>query len=222
MTARVTRNILVVPTMYTLMSLNEYMTHRYFQHLEFNRPDNFIKLKNLLSRFTGKSPLDHKMAGDGHVEHHAETYDDMSLKNDARWRSNAVAKALDADPFRGTAFHWKATLLMTIQMIPSAFPTYMLMGWSARATLAILLPSMLIHAIVWNAVHPPMHGLPPVALKFGFGTGFPGGAALSRWILESAYGRFICASIVVRAHALSIRLVSPLLRSPRAISRCCR
>jgi hypothetical protein len=192
MAARITRNILVVPTMYTLMSLNEYMTHRYFQHLEFNRPGNFMMLKNLLSRFTGKEPMDHKVPGDGHVEHHAETYDDMSLKNDARWRSNSVAKALDADPFRGTAFHWSATMLMTIQMLPSVFPTYLLMGWSALHTLAILLPSMLIHAIVWNAVHPTMHGLPPVALKFGFGTGaVPGGKAFSNWILESRYGRYI-------------------------------
>jgi hypothetical protein len=69
MAARITRNILVVPTMYTLMSLNEYMTHRYFQHLEFNRPGNFMMLKNLLSRFTGKEPMDHKVPGDGHVEH---------------------------------------------------------------------------------------------------------------------------------------------------------
>jgi len=189
--AIVIRNILVVPTMYTLMSLNEYMTHRYFQHLEFNRVGNFMGIKNMYARITGNEAESCKVPGDGHVEHHAETYDDMSLKNDERWRSNKVAKALDEDVYRGTAFHWSATMIMTIQMSPSVFPTYMLMGWSPLATLAILVPSMLLHAIVWNAVHPPMHGLPPVTLKFGFGTGVPGGEAFSKWLLESAYGRFI-------------------------------
>ena len=28
-----------------------------------------------------------KLKGGGHVEHHAETYDDMSLKKDERWRA---------------------------------------------------------------------------------------------------------------------------------------
>ena len=32
--------------MYVLMSLNEYMTHRYFQHLEFNRPESLPWLKS--------------------------------------------------------------------------------------------------------------------------------------------------------------------------------
>ena len=37
-----TRIVAALPTMYCLMSLNEYMTHRYFQHLEFNRPYTYI------------------------------------------------------------------------------------------------------------------------------------------------------------------------------------
>jgi hypothetical protein len=192
MAATVVRDIAALPTMYTLMSLNEYMTHRYFQHLEFNRPENFRGLKGVYAQITGEPANSCKVPGDGHVEHHAETYDDMSLKNDERWRSNSVAKALDADVYRGTAFHWSATLIMTIQMSPSVFPTYLLMGWTPLETLAILLPCMLLHAVIWNAVHPPMHGLPPVTLRFGFGTGaVPGGEAFSRWLLESAYGRYI-------------------------------
>ena len=188
--ATVVRDLSALPTMYALMSANEYMTHRYFQHLEFNRPETFPELKALIATVTG-DPVAPKVAGDGHVEHHAETYDDMSLKNDERWRANAVSKALDDDIYRGTAFHWHATAIMTLQMAPSVFPTYMLMGWSPLETLAILLPSMLLHAIVWNAIHPPMHGLPPVSLSMGFGTVLPGGEAFSEWLLESAYGRYI-------------------------------
>jgi len=47
---------------------------------------------------------------------------------------------------------------MTAQMLPSVLPTYMAMGFSPGETMAILLPSMLVHAVVWNAIHPPMHG----------------------------------------------------------------
>lgn len=176
--------------MYCLMSLNEYMTHRYFQHLEFNRPESLPWLKSLIARATG-DPVAPKVPGDGHVEHHAETYDDMSLKNDERWRSNSVAQQLDDDEFRGTAFHWSATAIMTTQMLPSVLPTYALMGWSLPETFAILLPSMLVHAAAWNAIHPPMHGLAPVPLSAGFGTRLPGGQAFSNWLLESAYGRWI-------------------------------
>jgi len=191
--ATVIRDVAAVPTMYCLMSLNAYMTHRYFQHLEFNRPGELQWIKDIYAKVTN-DPVPPKVPGDGHVEHHAETYDDMSLKNDEKWRSNAVSKALDADVYRGTAFHWSATLIMTIQMLPSVLPTYTLMGWSLQETMAILLPSMLVHAIIWNAIHPPMHGLPPVKLTAGFGTELPGGAAFSEWLLESAYGRYVYAN----------------------------
>ena len=189
--ATIVRDIAVVPTMYALMSANEYMTHRYFQHLEFNRPESLLWLKSIIAKVTA-DPVAPKVPGDGHVEHHAETYDDMSLKNDEKWRANSVAKSLDDDAFRGTAFHWSATAIMTVQMMPSVLPTYALMGWSLPESMAILLPCMLLHAVVWNAVHPPMHGLPPVPLSAGFGTAsFSAGPEFSEWIVESAYGRYI-------------------------------
>ena len=188
--ASVIRGVAVLPTMYALMSLNEYMTHRYFQHLEFNRPDSLLWLKSIIAKATG-DPVAPKVPGDGHVEHHAETYDDMSLKSDERWKTTKASMSLDDDAWRGTAFHWSATAIMTVQMMPSVLPTYMSMGFSLGESFAILLPSMLLHAIVWNAIHPPMHGLPPVALSAGFGTVLPGGPEFSEWILESAYGRWI-------------------------------
>ena len=49
----VIRGAAVLPTMYALMSLNEYMTHRYFQHLEFNRPDSLLWLKAIIAKVTG-------------------------------------------------------------------------------------------------------------------------------------------------------------------------
>jgi len=190
LTGTIIRDLAVLPTMYGLMSLNEYMTHRYFQHLEFNRPDSLLWLKSVIAKVSG-DPVAPKVPGDGHVEHHAETYDDMSLKSDERWKSTKASMSLDDDAWRGTAFHWSATGIMTVQMMPSVLPTYMSMGFSLPEALAILLPSMLLHAVVWNAIHPPMHGLPPVPLGAGFGADVPFGAEFSEWILESPYGRYI-------------------------------
>ena len=65
--ASVIRGAAVLPTMYALMSLNEYMTHRYFQHLEFNRPDSLLWLKAIIAKVTG-DPVAPKVPGDGHVE----------------------------------------------------------------------------------------------------------------------------------------------------------
>ena len=70
--ASVIRNAAALPAMYAMMSANEYMTHRYFQHLEFNRPESLLWLKSIIAKVTGDETPP-KLKGDGHVEHHAET-----------------------------------------------------------------------------------------------------------------------------------------------------
>ena len=161
---------LAAPVLYALMSINEYATHRWYQHEEFNRDHAFQRFCQRVARLVRNRPMFTKdgrrniikIKGGGHVEHHAETYDDMSLKKDPRWRRTKAAASLDEDEFRGTAFTWEVTGLMTIQMLPSTLPTFALLGFNLLQTFAILLPGMLIHALVWNMLHPPMHGLPPV------------------------------------------------------------
>ena len=111
------------------------------------------------------SPKVPNVRGGGHVEHHAETLDDMTLKTDARWRATKVAKSLDDDVYRGTAFTWSVTGAMTIQMLFTTLPVFMgLLRFRFVTTMAILLPGMLVHALVWNALHPNMHALPDVPL----------------------------------------------------------
>jgi len=167
-----------IPALYALMSVNEYATHRWYQHEEFNRDHAFNRLFQRLLHFTKKRPLTVERAGKqynnvvkifggGHVEHHAETYDDMSLKKDDKWRATKAAKSLDSDTFRGTAFTWTVTAMMTGQMLPTSLPVFALMGFTLLETFAVLLPGMLIHALVWNMLHPPMHGLPDVPGSFG-------------------------------------------------------
>ena len=164
--------LISIPTLYALMSVNEYATHRWYQHEEFNRDHAFQRFCQRVAFFLRKRPLFKedgrrnmiKLFGGGHVEHHAETYDDMSLKKDPRWRKTKAAASLDSDEFRGTAFTWAVTGIMTVQMLPSTLPVFALLGFSLLETLAVLLPGMLVHALVWNMLHPPMHGLPNVPL----------------------------------------------------------
>jgi len=167
--------LISIPTLYSLMSVNEYVTHRWYQHEEFNRNHAFNKFFQRALHLLRKRPLlledgrnnIVKIKGGGHVEHHAETYDDMSLKKDNRWMQTPAAKSLNADKFRGTAFTWFVTFLMTVQMLPTTLPVFALMGFSLLETFAVLLPGILVHALVWNMLHPPMHGLPTVPGTFG-------------------------------------------------------
>ena len=85
------------------------------QHEEFNRDHAFQRFCQHVAKLFRKRPLwlpdgrrnMIKLKGGGHVEHHAETYDDMSLKKDPRWRRTPAAASLDSDAFRGTAFTWE-------------------------------------------------------------------------------------------------------------------
>jgi hypothetical protein len=143
-----TKYILAVPAMYSLMSVNEYITHRYYQHLEITKVGFF---KNILK--SPKKIVDF-IKTNGHVEHHAETLDDMSLRMDAKWLDAAPAKVLDNDVYRGTAFSWPSVFLMTLQMLPTTIPVFLTLGFSLGWTFGFLLVSMSIHTLIWNALHP--------------------------------------------------------------------
>lgn len=152
-------NLAAVPLMYGLMSVNEYVTHRYYQHTDVNRIPLF-------------KSLNVRVRGGGHPEHHAETLDDMSLKSDARWMASPAAKVLDVDKYRGTAFNWLAIAGMFLQMCVSCIPVMkLLLGFSALTTIKWIVPSLLLHTTMWNALHPHMHGLPDVGLLDGPPTG---------------------------------------------------
>jgi len=167
--------VAAIPTIYALMSVNEYITHRWYQHEEFNRDNMMQRFCQRVAAFLTRRPMKTadgknnliKVNGGGHVEHHAETYDDMSLKKDARWRRTPASAHLDEDDFRGTAFTWKVTCLMMVQMLPSTLPVMALLGFKVYQSAAMIPPAILLHAYVWNMLHPPMHGLGDVPLSFG-------------------------------------------------------
>ena len=128
--------------MYSLMSFNEYITHRFYQH--------------------GDAKFDNKYLGGNniHIEHHAETLDDMSLKTDANWLTSPAAKKLEGNPYRGTAFTYKVVRLMFLQMLPTCLPILHWMGFSALSSLMLIVSGLFVHTAVWNALHPAMHYLP--------------------------------------------------------------
>lgn len=49
--------------MYAIMSVNEYVTHRYYQHAEVNKNPIFKAISSIFGM--------EKVRGGGHVEHHA-------------------------------------------------------------------------------------------------------------------------------------------------------
>jgi len=153
-----------VPTMYSLLSLSEYFTHRIYQHADWNKNAIIQFCASLILRNQGKG---HKIKGGGHVEHHAETLDDMSLRSDERWKTSPAALSLNGDPYRGTAFTWPVTFLMFLQLLITCVPVMGIMGWSPLATIGWIVPSLLAHTLVWNTIHPAMHGLQDPLFKEG-------------------------------------------------------
>ena len=161
--ATAVRWILAAPTMYAIVSFNEYVTHRYYQHAEFNKTPWMQKLACVL---TGKKEAP-KCDGGGHIEHHAETLDDMSLKTDPKWLNSAPAKMLVNSKYRGTAFEYDVTGLMLLQMIPTSLPILALMGFSLPSMVALTVGATALHAFIWNSLHPAMHGMEDIPLSEG-------------------------------------------------------
>ena len=167
--------VLAAPVMYSMMSANEYITHRWYQHAEMSKV-GWWKALGLP-----------KIKGGGHVEHHAETRDDMSLKlDDPKWVTTPAAKSLDSDKYRGTAFTWLTSAIMTLQMTLTSAPIFtLLMGFSLKSFFVMLMPSMLLHTLVWNCLHPNMHGLPDIPITEG-----PPARALA-FLRNSAYFKWL-------------------------------
>lgn len=156
--------------MYAIMSFNEYVAHRYYQHLGINKEPLYRWFRKTFNLDAAKSS--------GHVEHHKETLDDMTLDQ----RPHPV---LDGDPFRGTAFSWYVSFLMTTEIAIQSYPVLWLMGWSFKASTAALFVGLVFHAAVWQTLHPAMHELPDPPLAYGI----PGWSL--KWIRNSGYFRWL-------------------------------
>ena len=191
------RWILAAPTMYAIVSFNEYITHRYYQHAEFNKTD---WMKKIACMVTGKEKAP-KCDGGGHIEHHAETLDDMSLKTDPKWLESPPAKMLENSKYRGTAFEYDVTGLMIGQMIPTSVPILALMGFSLPSMVGLILGATGLHALVWNSLHPAMHGMEDIPLKDGLNFPLPFAKALRKtsyynWLYKNHMGHHVMSGRV--------------------------
>lgn len=60
---------------------------------------------------------------------------------------------ISQDPWRGTAFTWKVSGLMTLQMLPSVLPLFIFaFKFTLLQTMGILMPGMLLHGTVEFAI----------------------------------------------------------------------
>jgi len=156
--------------MYVIMSCNEYVVHRYYQHLGINK---LAIVRWLRSKFNMRA-----MKTSGHIEHHKETLDDMSL-------DIKPEPILDADPFRGTAFSWSVSAMMTFEIAIQSYPFLWLCGWSFKASTIALAAAMFLHAAVWQTLHPNMHELPDPPVSYGV----PGWSM--KFLRNSGYFKFL-------------------------------
>jgi len=164
------RGVVGLAGLYAIMSFNEYVVHRYYQHLGIN--------KNPIYRFLRTKCGFPLVASSGHVEHHKETLDDMTL-------DRRPSVKLDADPFRGTAFSCDVSAMMTGQIAVQSYPFLWLCGWSFKASTIALFAAMLLHAAVWQTLHPAMHELPDPPLTYGV----PGWSL--KFLRSSGYFKFL-------------------------------
>jgi len=156
--------------LYFIMSLNEYIVHRYYQHLGINTTAMYRWLRRKFGLVSLRSS--------GHMEHHKETLDDMTLDI----RSHPI---LDNDPYRGTAFSWVISATMTVEIAIQSYPWLWLCGWTFRASTVALLSAMALHAMVWQTLHPNMHELPDPLLSYGV----PGWSM--KWLRNTGYFKFL-------------------------------
>lgn len=179
------RVVASLPVLYSLLSFNEYMIHRYYQHEEIKQHP---RMKN------AAEAAGLKFSGNGHVEHHAETYDDMGLKDDAKWMTTPAAKQLSSDEFRGTAISWSVVAQISVALLPTMLPVYHVMGFNPLETVAIALIAVSGQGLVWNALHPDMHGLPEVPGNWGppseWLAGYRGSAYFN-WLYQNHEGHHV-------------------------------
>lgn len=112
----------------------------------------------------------------------------MSLRASPKWRQTPTAVALDEDPYRGTAFNWETTRLMLGQQAITSYPVLLAMGFSLASSTTLVVGAVLAHALVWNCLHPPMHGLADVPIT----DGVPGDVLKD--LRSSAYFKWIYAN----------------------------
>lgn len=177
-----------VPTTYALVSVNEYITHRWYQHEELNA---YAWARKFAQTFLDRP----KLPGGGHVEHHAETLDDMSLRTDAKWLASEPCAVLEGKTYRGTAFEYDIVAMMIAQMfVTCPWVLCGVLGLNFAEASAFIVSATVTHGLIWNALHPAMHGLPDVPIAEGLPSSWLKGlrgSAYFNWLYANHQGHHV-------------------------------
>ena len=110
----------------------------------------------------------------------------MSLRNDAEWKETHQSKYLDNDDDRGTSITWATTVKLLVVMLPYQSLIFVfLLKYTFIASFYILLGALVFHGLVWNALHPSMHGLPDIPIT----TGAP--SIVLKWLNNSSLFQYL-------------------------------
>mmetsp|Transcript_97674 Transcript_97674/g.280629 ORF Transcript_97674/g.280629 Transcript_97674/m.280629 type:complete len:317 (+) Transcript_97674:61-1011(+) len=159
--------------LYVVLSFTEYAYHRFVQHLELNN----VPFYQIARKAIGAPAV----APDFHINHHRETLQDMSIDPLPRkvWP--------EATAQRGTAATWWSFAKMSACIFMPAYPLLSLVGWSLPIAVLAVLAATLLHLMMYNSLHPQLHGLPDVSLADGppsFGPDSFQKSDLGRWLIE--------------------------------------
>jgi len=159
--------------LYVVLSFTEYAYHRFVQHLELNN----VPFYQIARKAIGAPAV----APDFHINHHRETLQDMSIDPLPRkvWP--------EATAQRGTAATWWSFAKMSTCIFMPAYPLLSLVGWSLPIAVLAVLAATLLHLMMYNSLHPQLHGLPDVSLADGppsFGPDSFQKSDLGRWLIE--------------------------------------
>jgi hypothetical protein len=110
-----------------------------------------------------------KLDGDGHIEHHADTYDsDMSLKtDDPLWMNSTTAKVLNDDPWRGSSMTWATTSAVFVLFMITSCPILSITGMSLVDSTITVGATVLYYCCAFNSLHPSIHALQDVPHTHG-------------------------------------------------------
>ncbi len=153
-----------IPIMYCIASANEHLVHRLYMHRALSSTPIYKWIRSNANEWQQT-----KMDGDGHIEHHADTYDcDMSLKtNDPLWMNSTTARVLNADPWRGSAIHWDNILTIFVLFMLTSCPILSIVGMSLVESTMTVVATVLYFCCAFNSLHPYIHGLQDVPHTHG-------------------------------------------------------
>jgi len=151
-------SVLGILILYAILSFTEYAYHRYLQHLDVG---NFEMELYKKTRSALKFPTS---GGNLHLAHHRETGRCMQVDLTKEFGCDAEDSF---NVYRGTSMTGLSVAKLTCTVMLQAYPLLSLLGWSDFAIVTVVPAACILHGLVYNTLHPDMHGIPDVQPQHG-------------------------------------------------------